>query len=80
MRWTLELCGKTLKLIVFGRIVVNSCPLGAPARLGLARPYAVQNDRGKARAAYEDFFTLWKDADPGIPILKEAKVEYRTLQ
>jgi eukaryotic-like serine/threonine-protein kinase len=37
-------------------------------------------DPGKARAAYQDFFALWKDADPDIPILKQAKTEYATLQ
>jgi eukaryotic-like serine/threonine-protein kinase len=43
------------------------------ARLGLARAYAMQGDTAKARAAYQDFFTLWKDADPDIPILITAK-------
>jgi len=55
-------------------------PLGALARLGLARAYALQGDVGKAQAAYQDFLTLWKDADPDIPILKEAKAEYARLQ
>ena len=50
------------------------------ARLGLARAYAVQGETGKARAAYQDFLALWKDADPDIPILKEAKAEYAKLQ
>jgi hypothetical protein len=40
---------------------------GALAHLGLARAYALQSDMAKARAAYQDFLTLWKDADPGIP-------------
>ncbi len=44
-----------------------------------ARAYAMQGDTAKARAAYQDFFTLWKDADPDIPILKEAKAEYAKL-
>jgi len=43
------------------------------------RAYAVQDDTAKARAAYQDFLTLWKDADPDIPILKQAKVEYARL-
>jgi eukaryotic-like serine/threonine-protein kinase len=51
---------------------------GALARLGLARAYAAQGDTGKARA-YQDFLTLWKDADPDIPILKQAKAEYAKL-
>ncbi len=50
------------------------------ARLGLARAYAVQGDRAKARTAYQDFFGAWKDADPDIPILKHAKAEYAQLQ
>jgi eukaryotic-like serine/threonine-protein kinase len=60
-------------------MVINS-PLGSLARLKLARVYAMQHDAPKAKAAYQDFLTLWKDADRDIPILKEAKVEYRRLQ
>jgi serine/threonine protein kinase/tetratricopeptide (TPR) repeat protein len=62
------------------RGVVMNFPWGALARLGLARAYAMQGDMAKARAAYQDFLTLWKDADPDIPILKEAKAEYAKLQ
>ena len=62
------------------RGVVMNFPWGALARLGLARAYAMQGDTAKARAAYQDFLTLWKDADPDIPILKEAKAEYAKLQ
>jgi serine/threonine protein kinase/tetratricopeptide (TPR) repeat protein len=50
------------------------------AQLQLARAYAMQNDARKARAAYQDFLAMWKDADPDIPILKEAKSEYAKLQ
>ncbi len=53
---------------------------GVLARLGLARAYATQGDTAKARTAYQDFLTLWKDADPDVPILKEAKAEYARLQ
>jgi predicted Zn-dependent protease len=60
--------------------VVLNFPLGELSRLGLARAYALQGDTAKARTAYKDFLTLWKDADHGIPILKEAKVEYAKLQ
>ncbi len=60
-------------------IVVNF-PLGALAHLGQARGYALSGDAAKARTAYQDFFALWKDADPDIPILKEAKAEYAKLQ
>jgi predicted Zn-dependent protease len=62
------------------RGVVMNFPWGALARLGLARAYALQDDTAKARAAYQDFLTLWKDADPDVPILKEAKAEYAKLQ
>jgi len=62
------------------RGIVLNFPLGALAHLGLARAYAVQGDIGKARTAYQDFFAFWKDADPDIPILKEAKEEYAKLQ
>jgi eukaryotic-like serine/threonine-protein kinase len=55
-------------------------PVGALARLGLARAYALSGDTQKARTAYQDFFGLWKDADPDIPILKQAKAEYAKLQ
>jgi tetratricopeptide (TPR) repeat protein len=62
------------------RGLVVSDPIGALARLQLGRAFALSGDRAKARAAYQDFLTLWKDADPDIPILKEAKAEYRKLQ
>jgi hypothetical protein len=48
--------------------------------LGLGRAYVLTGDAAKARVAYQDFFALWKDADPDIPILKEAKAEYQKLQ
>jgi predicted Zn-dependent protease len=62
------------------RGLVGNFPWGALARLGLARAYALQGNTTQARAAYKDFLTLWKDADPDIPILKEAKAEYARLQ
>jgi tetratricopeptide (TPR) repeat protein len=62
------------------RGLVATFSWGALARLGLARAYALQGDTAKARAAYRDFLTLWKDADAGIPILKEARAEYAKLQ
>ena len=61
------------------RGIVKICETGALARLGLARAYAMQGDTVKAKAAYQDFLTLWKDADPDIPILKQAKAEYAKL-
>ena len=48
--------------------------------LGLNRAYALKSDREKAKAAYQDFLTLWKEADRDIPILKQAKGEYAKLQ
>ncbi|MGA9805565.1 MAG: protein kinase [Terriglobales bacterium] len=60
--------------------LVLNFPWGPLARIGLARSYAIQGSTVKARAAYQDFLTLWKDADPDIPILKEAKAEYAKLQ
>jgi serine/threonine protein kinase/tetratricopeptide (TPR) repeat protein len=62
------------------RGIAWSCTTGALARLGLGRAYALAGDKTKAHAAYQDFFALWKDADPDIPILKEAKAEYAKLQ
>ena len=50
------------------------------AKLGLGRAYAMTGDTAKARAAYQDFLALWKDADPDVPILKEAKAEYEKLR
>jgi len=60
-------------------IVLNFL-LGSLAHLQLARAYAMSGDTAKAKAGYQDFLTLWKDADPDIPILKEAKAEYAKLQ
>ena len=60
--------------------VVQNFLLGALAHLQLGRAYALSGDTAKAKTAYQDFLTLWKDADPDIPILKEAKAEYAKLQ
>ncbi len=60
-------------------IAVNS-PLGALTRLQLGRAYVLAGDKTKARHAYLEFLDLWKDADPDIPVLKQAKVEYAKLQ
>ena len=62
------------------RGIALNFPLGALAHLGLARSYALSGDTVKAKTAYNDFFTLWKDADPDIPILQQAKAEYAKLQ
>jgi tetratricopeptide (TPR) repeat protein len=60
--------------------VVRSEPIGALARLELGRAFALTGDKPKAKAAYQEFLTLWKDADPDIPVLKQAKAEYFNLQ
>ncbi len=60
--------------------IVQNEPIGALAHLGVARAYALSGDTAKARPAYQDFLALWKDADPDLPILKQAKSEYAKLQ
>jgi DNA-binding winged helix-turn-helix (wHTH) protein/predicted Zn-dependent protease len=62
------------------RGIVVSEPIGALAHVQLGRAYVLAGDKDKARVAYQDFLMLWKDADPDIPILKEAKAEYARLQ
>jgi len=60
--------------------VVQNFLLGSLAHLQLGRAYAISGDQTKAKIAYNDFLTLWKDADPDIPVLKEAKEEYAKIQ
>jgi len=60
--------------------LIQMDPIGALAHLGLGRAYALTGDVGKAKAAYQDFLTLWKRADSDVPILKQAKAEYAKLQ
>src|SRR5262249_22908331 len=55
-------------------------PIGALAHLQIARAFALEGQKDKSRTAYQDFLTLWKDADPDIPILQQAKAEYVKLQ
>jgi tetratricopeptide (TPR) repeat protein len=62
------------------RGIVLSDPIGALAHLQLGRAYALSGDGTRAKSAYRDFFTLWQDADPDIPVLKQAKAEYAKLQ
>ena len=62
------------------RGVVWNAIIGALARLGLARAHMLQGDTVKARAAYQDFLTLWKSADPDIPVLVQAKFEAAKLR
>ena len=74
-----EAAAEFQKIVDHPGVVVNAIT-GALAKLGLARAYALQGDQAKARVAYQDFFALWKDADPKIPILIQAKSEYAKLQ
>ncbi len=62
------------------RGIVRNFVTGSLAHLQIGRAYAMAGDTTKAKTAYQDFFNLWKDADPDIPILKEAKAEYAKLQ
>jgi Tfp pilus assembly protein PilF len=74
-----EAAAEFQKILNHRGVVLNQ-PIGALAHLGLARAYAMQGNTAKARTAYQDFLTLWKDADPDIPILKQAKAEYAKVQ
>jgi eukaryotic-like serine/threonine-protein kinase len=74
-----EAASEFQKILDHRGIVLNE-PIGALAHLGLAHAYALQGDTAKSRAAYQDFLTLWKDADPDIPILQQAKAEYANLK
>jgi hypothetical protein len=80
--------GDDFRRILDHRGVVLSCPTGAAALLGLARALNIQADldhvagaeREQVREAYRKFLSLWKDADPDIPILKDAKTEFARLK
>jgi len=74
-----EAAAEFQKILDHRGIVVNE-PIGALAHLQLGRAYVLAGETDKARIAYKDFLTLWKDADPDIPILKQAKAEYAKLQ
>ena len=74
-----EAAAEFQKILEHRGIVIND-PVGVLAYLQRGRAYALQGDAAKARGAYEDFLALWKDADPDIPVLKEAKAEYAKLQ
>jgi hypothetical protein len=75
-----SLAAAEFQKILDHRGLLWNCATGALAHLGLARAYALQGETAKARAAYQDFLTLWKNADPDIPILKQATAEYTKLQ
>jgi serine/threonine protein kinase len=74
-----EAAAEFQKIVDHPGVALNSIT-AALAKLGLARAYVVQGDSAKARVAYQDFFALWKDADPNVPILVAAKSEYAKLQ
>jgi hypothetical protein len=67
------------KVLAHRGIVLNE-PIGALAYLGLARAYALSGDKEKARAAHQEFLTLWKDADKDVPVYKQARLEFARLQ
>jgi DNA-binding winged helix-turn-helix (wHTH) protein len=73
-----EAAAEFQKILDHPGIVLND-PIAALARLGLARAYAAQGNTGKAKAAYGDFFTLWKNADPDIPVYQQARAEFTEL-
>ena len=73
-----EAAAEFQKILDHRGMVLNQ-PIGALAHLQLGRAYALQGDTAKARAAYQDFLTLWKEADPDIPVLMQARAEYAKL-
>ncbi len=74
-----EAAAEFQKILDHRGIVLNQ-PIGALAHLGLGRAYVLQGETANANAAYQDFLTLWKNADPDIPVLQQAKAEYMKLQ
>jgi tetratricopeptide (TPR) repeat protein len=74
-----EAAAEFRKILDHRGIVLNE-PIGALAHLQLGRAYATEGEISKAKSAYRDFLTLWKDADPDISILKQAEAEYAKLQ
>ena len=74
-----EAAGEFQKILDHRGIVLSD-PIGALAHLELGRAYVLSGDKTKAKSAYENFLTRWHDADPDIPILKQAKAEYAKLQ
>ena len=79
LRRSREAASEFQKILDHRGIVINE-PIGALAHLQIGRAYAMQGDTAKAKAAYQDFLTLWNDADPDIPILIAAKAECAKLK
>jgi hypothetical protein len=71
---------KSFQKLLDHKVIVLTSVTGSLVHLQIGRAYAMGGDTAKAKSAYQDFLTLWKDADPDIPILKEAKTEYAKLQ
>jgi hypothetical protein len=71
--------GVEFQKILDHRGIVGADPIGALAHLQLGRVFVLSGDKAKAKAGYEAFLTLWKDADLDVPILKKAKAEYDRL-
>ena len=74
-----EAAAEFQKIIDHSGVVLNN-PNAIMAYLGLARAYALQGDDAKARVAYQNLFAKWKDADPDLPVLVQAKAEYAKLK
>jgi serine/threonine protein kinase/Flp pilus assembly protein TadD len=74
-----EAASEFQKILDYRGVVLNE-PIGALAYLQIGRVHAMRGDAAKSKAAYQDFLALWKDADPDIPILKQAKADYAKLQ
>lgn len=79
LRWGAEAAAEFQKILDHRGIVVSD-PVGAVVRLELARAFLMSGNKTKAKAAYYDFLILWKDADPNVPTLKQAKSEYARLR
>jgi eukaryotic-like serine/threonine-protein kinase len=77
-RRSAEAAGEFQKILDH-RGIVFADPIGALAHLQLGRAFVLSGDKTKAKTAYQDFLTLWKDADRDIPVLKQASVEYAKL-
>lgn len=75
-----EEAAREYQKMIDSRTILQNCPLGALARLGLARAHVLSGDREKVKVDYQEFLNLWKDADQNIPILQQAKAEYAKLQ
>ena len=73
-------CGRRIPKIICHRGLVMEDPIDAVARLQLARALVTSGDTARAGVAYQDFLTLWKQADADVPLLKQAQAEAAKLQ